>query len=107
MQEPDNFEVENKDICLASVNLAVVSWSRCMLVFSYSLCFIYRCTVHGIEPSAIYLEGVLGSLHPRVAPVPVATMERAGGTNAAGNSPSGSLPAPGNYLTVSFILLIV
>jgi hypothetical protein len=60
--------------------------------------------VHGIKPSAIYLRGVLGCLHPRVAPIFVASMECAGGTVATGNNPSGSLSAQGNYLTVSFIL---
>jgi hypothetical protein len=61
--------------------------------------------VYGIEPSAIYLGGVLGRLHPGAAPVPVATLECAGETDAAGNSPPGSLPTQGNYLAVSFTLL--
>lgn len=61
--------------------------------------------MHGIEPSAIHLRGILGRLYPRVAPVSVASVECAGGTGAEGNSPSGTLPTQGHCPTVSFILL--
>ena len=52
--------------------------------------------MHGIKPSAMYPEGILGCVHPRVAPVIVATLECAGRTNAARNDSSGPLPTQGN-----------
>jgi len=65
-------------------------------LFWYFLSLICRCTVHGIEPSAIYPEGILGCVYPRVAPVVMATLECAGRTNAARHDPSGPLPTQGN-----------